>query len=168
MTPLRLFLALWPDAAARRALVDAQRRWRWNPRAAVVAAQRLHVTLHFIGALDAARLPALGAALPPLPQPFVMDFGRARLWPRGVAVLEPLAVPEALLELHGRLAQALRALDLPVETRALRPHVTLARHALGARAPDELAPWSWPVAGYALVSSLAGPPPRYDILQRVG
>lgn len=166
--PLRLFLALWPDAAARAALADAQARWRWPKRAAVVAPERLHVTLHFIGALDAARLPALIAALPPLPRPFVLDWGGASLWPRGLAVLEPLAVPEALLELHAGLGLALRSLDLPVERRALRPHVTLARHALGARAPERIDPWSWPVAGYALVSSVAGPPPRYDIVQTVG
>jgi 2'-5' RNA ligase len=48
----------------------------------------------------------------------------------------------------------------------LRPHVTLARRAAGAR-PSPLPPaLHWPVQAYALVQSLPGPPGGYRVLCR--
>jgi 2'-5' RNA ligase len=62
-------------------------------------------------------------------------------------------VPEALQTLHEALADALRRAGLPVESRPLRPHVTLARHAAHAEFPAEPLDVVWRVEGYALVES---------------
>ena len=160
----RLFLALWPDEAARRAVAAWQARWSWPAGAAVVPAERLHLTLHFIGPVARERLPEITPALArPCPR-FEIAFGAAECWPRGLALLMPASVPPALLELHERLAQALSALDLPVEARPFRPHLTLARKAAGALPPPEPAVLPWPVAGYALVVSDRG----YRTLARYG
>lgn len=162
--PARLFLALWPDRATRHAVAAWRDRWTWPAGAAVVPDDRLHLTLHFIGPVARARLPAVQAGLQVPCARFEITFGRAMLWPRGLALLEPLALPPALAELHAALAERLRALALPVEERAFRPHVTLARRAAHALPPPEPPDLRWAGAGYALVESEAG----YRTLARYG
>ncbi|MCK7500809.1 MAG: RNA 2',3'-cyclic phosphodiesterase [Comamonadaceae bacterium] len=104
----RLFLALWPDAAARAALVAWQHAWHWPPGVARVVPQRLHLTLHFIGDVDESRLDALGSALALPFEPFELAFGTPQQWHGGLALAVPDAVPEGLLGLHARLGDALR------------------------------------------------------------
>lgn len=155
---MRLFLALWPPPPIRQALADLQARWQWPAEAAWVRPERLHLTLHFIGHVPAARVPALGPALDVPFEPHVLrlDRGRCKVWPGGIAVLELEAAP-ALLRLHSALADALRDAELPVEERRFRPHVTFARRAAGAMGPRDLPALEWPVAdGYALVRSIPG------------
>lgn len=154
---VRLFLALWPDAPVREALAAHRQQWQWPPAASLVAPERLHLTLHFIGDVEAARVQALQRALAVRFAPFLLslDGACARLWPGGIAVLE-LAAPEPLQRLHERLGQALRASGLPPEARTFRPHVTLARKAAGAH-PGPAAPsMPWPVNAFALVRSTPG------------
>jgi 2'-5' RNA ligase len=165
---MRLFLALWPDVALRQRLVDAQSAWPWPPQAVPVPPERLHLTLHYLGELGDEAEAALRLRLPSLPAPFELEFGRAALWPQGIAVLEPLAVPPGFVALHAALAGTLQAIGLRTDERPFRPHVTLARHAQGASLPAEGLRWTWPVNGYALVHSVSGPPLRYEVLQRIG
>lgn len=162
---VRLFTALWPPTALRDALLALRDRWQWPAGAALVAAEKLHVTLHFLGTVDAARVQALkdGLAVPLEPAELHVDPLAQRVWPGGLAVLE-LQVPEALQRLHALLAQALVRLGVPVEARSWRPHVTFARKAGRAAAPRNAAPLpAWLVDQYALVRSSGG---RYDVLQR--
>jgi 2'-5' RNA ligase len=165
---LRLFLALWPPAPVHAALVQHQRDWSWPAGAARVAPERLHITLHFLGAVAGERLEALRPALAVPFEPFVLSLqeARARVWPGGLAVLE-MDAPPALERLHARLGRAVEALGLPVETRSFRPHVTLARKAAGARpAPSPPAPTWHARDGYALVRSTPGR--GYDTLNTYG
>lgn len=152
----RLFLALWPDPALRHQLKERRDAWTWPRAAAPVHPDKLHVTLHFLGALPSERLPELlaGFAVPFTPFQLVLD--RAALWHNGIAVLEPSAPPPELLALHLRLSGALAALGLAPESRAYRPHVTMARRAGGAVAPEVCAPVLWQAGGYALVESKNG------------
>jgi 2'-5' RNA ligase len=152
----RLFLALWPTAAVRHALAAHQARWNWPERAARVGAASLHLTLHFIGAVPSSDVARIADGLRVKVTPFPLTFGLAELWPRGLAVCSPLDVPAALSELHAALADALQRLQLKVETRAFRPHVTLARKAVGATLPVDAKPLHWPVHGYALMQSAGG------------
>lgn len=162
---LRLFVALWPDAAVRRALAVQARRWRWPPAARRYAPADWHVTLHFLGAVPASQRPALEAALEIPWAPLSWALERALLWPRGLAVLTGRATP-ALAALHGRLGDALRGLGLPLEGRPLHPHVTLARRAEGATPPATMAPITWPATEFVLVHSTGDPARRYRILHR--
>lgn len=165
---MRLFLALWPDAAVRQRLADAQSAWAWPPQAVPVPLERLHLTLHYLGELGDDAVIELRDRLPALPAPFELAFGQHALWPHGIAVLEPLAVPPGLVALHAALSQTLHAIGLRTDERAFRPHVTLARHAQATPLPADGPRCAWPVRGYALVHSVSGPPLRYDVLQRVG
>lgn len=162
----RLFVALWPDDATRLRLARHADGWRWPAGARRTPAERLHVTLHFIGMADRTLVPALGDALRTVPVAAdPLQFDQAEVWRGGIAVLEALVVPPALRDLHARLGGALSALHLPVEQRPWRPHVTLARHAQGARPPTLAAPLPWRGAGgFALVRSVPGA--GYESLQR--
>ena len=162
---LRLFTAFWPTQSVRDALASLRDRWHWPAGAALVDAARLHVTLHFLGQVDAHRVPELvdGLAVTMEPAELQLQSARHRLWPGGLAVLE-LEAPEPLRRLHARLAEALARLGLPTEARPWRPHITFARKATGATAPQHTEPLpAWRVDGYTLVRSAGG---RYDVLQR--
>lgn len=165
----RLFIALWPGPAVREALRAARDAWHWPPRAVPVAADQLHLTLHFIGSVPAARVIDIAAALRGVPvPPFELQLSRPALWPHGIAVLERAdgaSVPARLAALHAALGDTLRTLALPAEARRLRPHVTLARHAQGAAPPaaEPAQPLRWPVRDCALVESRAG---AYRVLER--
>jgi 2'-5' RNA ligase len=159
-----LFLALWPDPAARQALADWAAGWAWPPGAKVVAPERWHVTLHFIGPVPELRLDAVAHGLHVPCEPFNLRFGQVERWPGGLIVLAPQAVPMALSHLHERLATALLQLGLPVEARPLRPHITLARQAAAVAPPTRPANLDWAAGGYALVRSQGG----YRTLARYG
>lgn len=163
---LRLFLALWPDAATRRAIAAEADRWQWPPGARRCAPQDWHVTLHFLGNVPSARLPELQAALSVPLTPFTWTLDGPQHWPRGLAVLASRRAAAPLAALHRRLARALSARHLPVENRPWRPHVTLARQAADAVCPAEWHAIAWPVRDYALVRATGDPRSRYEVLAR--
>ena len=165
---LRLFLALWPDPATRDAIASWQRTWTWPERAAPVAPGRLHLTLHFLGPVPAQELSALVAVLKGVPgEGFTLTLGVPEVWSNGVAVLRPESAPAGLLRLHRNLAQCVAAFGLPLDPRPYRPHVTLARRAIGAQPPA--APClQWEIArAYVLARSLPGGA-GYQVLERFG
>jgi RNA 2',3'-cyclic 3'-phosphodiesterase len=147
---------LWPDDAVRAALARWRDAWQWNAKAAPVPDERLHLTLHFLGAVPVDRLPALAQAADLPFAPFSVDFGLPQLWHAGIAVLEPLAAPDALFELQARLGKALEVQGMPPEQRAYRPHVTMARRAGHAAMPADGERFRWHVDNYALVQSCGG------------
>lgn len=162
----RLFLALWPSPRLQAALLAHQHAWRWQPGAALVQAEKLHLTLYFLGAVPRQRLASLVAGLKVPVSPFELDFDQPALWHGALAVLQPHAAPAGLLQLHAALGTALQRLAVPVESRPLRPHITLARHAAGAQPPARAPLLRWPVRDYALVESVAAPGNPYRLLQR--
>jgi 2'-5' RNA ligase len=159
---VRLFLALWPGAAVREQLRTRRDAWPWPRGASPVATDKLHLTLHFLGDQPSGLLPSLldGLAVPFTP--FPLQIGPAELWHNGIAVLAPRAVPQPLLDLHARLAQALVALGLEPEARTYRPHVTMARRAGAVTVPADGPFIDWQVDGYALVASRGG---HYTVLR---
>jgi 2'-5' RNA ligase len=151
----RLFLALWPSPALSDRIARHDAAWQWPPAARRVAPEQWHITLHFLGAVPMLRIPGLAQVLAVPFMPFELKLDRPEVWPGGIAVLGAGAVPDALAQLHADLAAALHAAGLPVESRAFRPHVTLARHAQGAVRPAAPPPVLWRAdRGYWLVRSL--------------
>jgi len=163
---LRLFIALWPHVETRNALAAWQQAWMWPGKASLVPPERLHLTLHFLGDVPVHRMAELVAALRVPFAHFSLPFGTGEIWPGGTAVALPAHVPPLLEALHANLAAALRALDLSPESRPYRPHVTLARRAVGAIPAPQPLPCDWRVNdGYVLVRSLPGGR-GYEILAR--
>ena len=161
----RLFIGLWPDEATRGALHACARRWTWPPRAVPVARERLHLTLHFLGAVPRERVAGLADGLDVAFDPFVLTLEQAEIWRGGIAVLQSVGVPPALQALHARLHRALDALQQPSARERLLAHVTLARHARGAQPPARFETIEWQVDGYALIESERRPPSQYRVLQ---
>lgn len=162
----RLFLALWPDASVRAGLREHMAQWRWSDAARLGAASEWHVTLHFLGPVADERLDELRAGLAVDCEPFDWVLDRPELWPHGLAVLGCQTVPQHLLDLHRRLGLAVQRLQLPLESRSYRPHVTLARHAQRARPPLQVPAIPWAVRGYVLARSTGEQDSRYEILQQ--
>ena len=158
----RLYIASWPDAAARAAIVGWRDANRWPPGTRAVEPALLHLTLHFLGPVPAARLPALQAALAGVDaEPCVLQLDRFERWPHGLGVLaSTLPVPAALAARHAALGRALAGLGLPLDARAYRPHVTVLRRlpAAAGAAGETCSPPAvvWPVRDHVLVRSDRG------------
>ncbi|MCU0229928.1 MAG: RNA 2',3'-cyclic phosphodiesterase [Acidobacteria bacterium] len=179
---MRLFLAVPAPPAVRDALASwvraARHRadgWRW------VDPALLHVTLRFLGEVDAAQF----ELLVPAARTVAREAPRHRVAVRGWGVFPGPSRPrvlwaglagdlEPLLRLAAGLEQAARSLGHPPEERGFRAHLTLARAARDARprppgTPDATAPdfGTIPVDEVILFRShLAPAGPTYEPLAR--
>ncbi|MCD4554218.1 RNA 2',3'-cyclic phosphodiesterase, partial [Burkholderia pseudomallei] len=94
---------------------------------------QLHVTIAFLGAIERAKSELLGARIPALAAAGAVppvDVERVVCWPSTAharLVVAELAPQPSLLALGERVGGALRALGLPPDSRAFKPHVTIAR-----------------------------------------
>jgi 2'-5' RNA ligase len=128
----RLFVAIRPPQEVRAPLIDlmegvAGARWQ--------SEDQLHLTLRFIGEVDARLADDIDTALQSVRHPR-FDIGLsglgvfdrrgypAALW-AGVAPHEPLKA------LHKKIGHALERAGVPPERRAYLPHITLARFGRG-------------------------------------
>jgi 2'-5' RNA ligase len=168
-THLRLFIALWPPAGVRDAIARWQAGWQWPERASIVAPERLHATLHFLGDVTPERVLDLKYVLKPVPTPgFDLHFGKPEMWQHGTAVVRPEQSPTALRGLHARIGLALAGIGMRPDERPYRPHVTLARRATGATPPAQPADFVWEARqGFVLAQTLPGAR-GYEILEKFG
>jgi 2'-5' RNA ligase len=159
----RLFIGLWPDEPVRQALAAWRDAHAWPAAAKLVADDKLHMTLHFLGDVPIDAIAGLRSALALPFEPFTLTIEAATLWHRNIAVLEPRQPADALLALHEAIGGVLDQVGIAREARAYRPHVTLARQAAGVVPAASAMPLVWPVAQFALVASRGG---VYETLQR--
>lgn len=164
-TSHRLFFALWPDRRAGAALARLAAEVAHHAQGRAPRGGSLHVTLAFVGAVAAERLPevvAAGARAARTGAPFELTLERIGGTAYGIAWLAPDAVPAALRHLHDALAAELEAAGFPRERRMFRPHVTLARDCVRSAQRGAIPPIGWTVGRLALVAStLASGGSRY-------
>ena len=153
---MRLFFALWPDAAAAGALerlageVVAVAGGRAMPKA------KIHLTLAFLGEV-AQPAHAHDVAEAIRTKPFVVrldcvgSFRRARVSWAGMLAPDP-----ELMRLQAKLEEGLRARGYPLEERPFAAHVTLARKADKALPTAAIAPIEWRARELTLVRSMPG------------
>ena len=164
----RLFIGLLPDDDVRDAIADQQRHWARGAGGQPTQSARLHLTLHFLGEIDATREHALRAALAGEDvAPFELVLRTPERWPGGIAVLRP-DEHAALHDLHARLAARLLQAGIAPMRGGFAPHVTMARGARNAEPPVGAPPIVWAVRDFALVWSRPGPTARYEVLDRYG
>ena len=161
----RLFFALWPGTAERRALAAAAQCVTLEDGRRVPPSN-LHVTLAFIGAVDApGQAACLRAAGRVEAEPFALDVDRVGHFPRArVAWLGIGEQPAALATLVSTLRARLAEEAVPFDPRPFRCHVTLARAVVRLALPQRVPAVHWPVTEFALVESVtraAGP--RYEV-----
>ncbi|WP_170132396.1 2'-5' RNA ligase family protein [Acidiferrobacter thiooxydans] len=161
-----MFFALWPgrDVRARLAAQAAESAGR------PVAADGYHMTLAFVGAVEAdVRCVLEAGAAGVSEEAFVCVLDEmAWLGAGDIAALAPSHPPPPLLRLAERLQRVVAVATGQVPAHRYRPHVTLAR--LGARdprwSPPPAEPVRWAVADYVLCRSRREPPGIYDVLAR--
>lgn len=154
----RLFFALVPAPEQRAALARAISALR--PGARPVAAANLHMTLAFLGSVDAQRERLAEAAAEQVHgAPFELDLQRVGHWARPrVLWCAATPAPAALFALHGALAGGLRAAGFELDRRPFSPHVTVARNAAHYHGPGRLpVPVRWQVDVFQLVESTTAP-----------
>lgn len=163
---LRVFFALWPDADARDRLATLAQDVAARTQGRAPPSVNLHVTIAFVGEVDAGRIDALraiGASVAPNVPPFVLMLDRAGTFRgTGIAWAGASSPPPPLVDLARGLADALAAHGFPSERRAFSPHVTLARRCKAAGLAALAAPVAWAVTRLALnVSEPGSSAPRY-------
>jgi 2'-5' RNA ligase len=131
---VRLFLAIELDDASRGHLVSVQRHIvPALGNAALTRPENLHVTLKFLGAVEPRRAEALVESLAKVSGPAGIELSAIGIecFPsRGPVRIVAAALGgqvDALAAVHAAIEQRCRFLSFDRETRAYRPHVTLAR-----------------------------------------
>lgn len=159
MDTKRLFFALWPDHRQRERLREVIMPVAKTVEGRMVDRRNWHITLAFIGAFPANRVPyLLERAGEVQVEPFRLNFDRLEFWPRPkVASLSAATVPAELQALVDSLNGIIADLGIKPEDRTYRPHITVVRHArtftterLAQRATTE---WS----SFELVESISDP-----------
>lgn len=164
---LRLFLALWPDAAVRRALHAAAAPAVAASGGRPVPPANYHLTLAFLSPQPRSKLDAIADAAAgqcalegTLRLTRIGHFGGARVLWAG-----PAHTPPRLARAVAGLRAALEANGVHCTPGPFRAHVTLARRI--ARAPEStlMEPVRWRYSGLALVLSEGGRAP-YRVLRK--
>lgn len=185
----RYFLAVEPDEPARvklarvlsdatAALGDAADAFRW------VQAKNIHITLHFLGNVESARVGQLTELLAPglREAPFITSTGSLGRFPSAgppkVLWLGIDAGAAQLGRIYEQLAVAIKRVGLSVEDRPFTPHVTLARARDRERSRVRRILWpqsiqsdriEWRVTHATLMQSdLSGPAPEYRPAASIG
>lgn len=167
---LRLFFALWPNAAERAALAAWQPPLRERCSGRAMRADTLHATLVFLGDVAGHRLEALYLAAQETEfRGFALNLTMAHYWGHNhIVYAAPQVIPPQLADLVSELGQNLRRHRFRFEQRAYKPHITLLRHAKWSDL--ELPPVPavrWRVRSFALVQSLSDEQgARYKVLAR--
>lgn len=177
---MRIFVAITPPAEVRAEVVATARRWLGNGEALrLLTADRLHLTLAFLGELATAELPELRRRLDSAVSSAgafeLQTTGWGRFPRRGRLRVYWLGIEpcEGLDELAQRVRTGLVDFAPDLEGQEFHPHLTIARVRRRRQrrlpeVPDEASgPWSWPVRDIELIESrLGGGPARYHLVDR--
>jgi 2'-5' RNA ligase len=158
----RYFFAVWPPAATATALA----RWTSVLEGRRTAAEKIHLTLAFLGAVSPDK--ALAAAGRVRGQRHDVPIEKAQYWRHNRIVWAgPRATPAPLKALVESLQLALYKAEYILERRPFAAHVTLLR---SAPPPGELPPLpevEWPVDEFTLVRSAnSSKGSVYEVVQR--
>ena len=169
--PRRLFIALWPDAKVRRELAMLQARPEMRAAGGrTVPAKNIHMTLRFLGDVDASQQRALEARLAEFVfEPVTLTLDRVGYWPRsGILWLGLRKTPRSFNIAAQRLSTELRALGFRADGCGFKAHVTLARDA-GPVKHFVFNPVTWHAQDLVLAASERLPQgARYTMLVRSG
>lgn len=155
---MRLFFALWPDAAATAALADMAAELAQLTGGKAVAAAKIHLTLAFLGDVEDARRGQVHSAASRLrckAFDVVLDHAGSFRGAR-VAWAGSLVPAPGLIELQGALAGELRGCGFPPDERPYAAHVTVARKISRPLARRPIAPIQWRARELSLVRSELG------------
>ncbi len=163
----RLFFALWPDPEVRTGLAAASATVRAGASGRAVPDENLHITLAFLGSVDAEIFVGIREAAAGLgADAFDLVIDRAGWWRRtGILWLGPSRSPAALNRLVKDLWTALEPSGFWPDFRDFHPHLTIARRCRRAVLP-EIEPVPWPISALTLLESHTGQRgARYSVIE---
>jgi 2'-5' RNA ligase len=183
--PRRIFFAFWPEPEVARRLHALSAAAHATCGGRRMKLDTLHLTLAFLGEVDAARFDAacaiademsaavekVGSGDAPQEVPLgdtVLRIDRLAFWKHNHIVWAGCdEVPVPLAALADDLAAALRAGGFALDSRRFAAHVTLLRN---ARCAGDMAPieaFDWPVRDFVLVQSQLDPGgAKYEVVRR--
>ncbi len=169
----RYFLALWPDQGCRQSIAAVAGRWLKGVQCRRIRIRSLHLTLRFLGNLDAMHTQRLQACMPGLMDlgvsPFTCALERYGHFGRRVAWLGSNAGTRGCLQLRDALDHILASTGLDLSCQqTFVPHVSVARdaHADWPQVPGESVHIPWFVNELALVLSRQGRDSEYRVVAR--
>jgi len=137
MQPIRTFIAIELNAALQRALAEIQARLQRDPSARAirwVVPENIHITLKFLGDVEASHIPALERAVARVCQdfaPFTLTIAGAGAFPNTRKPNVIWVGARGQVDIAARLAEQIDAacatLGFAREVRAFTPHLTLGR-----------------------------------------
>ncbi len=145
MESIRAFVAIELPEPVRAVLARLQQSLKESKTASVkwVDPQGIHLTLKFLGNIDASEVPELSRTLCDAVEgiaPFQLELGETGVFPN---IRSPRVVwvgvrgeTERLLALHNRIEQALVPHGFAPEKRPFSPHLTLGRVREGAQVTE--------------------------------
>mgnify|MGYP002713074181 CR=1 FL=1 len=151
----RLFFALWPTDELRDNLLKQTHAALNTCGGRVIPPRNLHLTLVFLGALDAAQRHCVERSADELrAEGFTLELTDLDYWRRPRVVgCRVKAIPAALSDLVDGLRSLGRVCGAKVESRPFAPHLTVMRKAQRAPQKPLVAPLAWPVREFHLVRS---------------
>jgi 2'-5' RNA ligase len=152
----RVFFALWPSADLRQGLQRVAEAYALPCAARVMSAERLHLTLLYIGEVERARLTTLmqaGGAVSALPFWLVID--RLACWQHNQIAYATTQQPLwALDDLVAALKHAVEAAGFSLAAAEFHAHITLLRKVQYVIEPQNMQPLRWWVDSFVLVESV--------------
>ena len=153
--PQRLFFALWPEPELAGRLHALAGKILRPGDGHCVAVANIHLTLAFLGSVDAAfRDCAEQAAAAIRARAIMLTLEHIGCWSRtGLLWAGPARVPESLLSLVQGLTAGLASCGYAPERRPYAAHLTLARKVRRCAPPAPIEPLAWEVRRFCLMQS---------------
>ena len=163
----RVFFALWPNRALRQALHAVAEQYAVPCTARVISAEKLHLTLLYIGEIERTRLAVLRQAAGTVTaSTFWLVIAWLKFWQHnkiGYATVENPALP--LARLVAALEHAVQVAGFALAVTEFHAHITLLRKVQQVFAPQTISPLHWWVDAFVLIESVGtGEALRYEIL----
>lgn len=137
LKPKRLFFALWPTVSEQTRFHKIARQNLHSEKERLVAAHKLHLTLSFLGPVDAVTENCICKMADTLVwQPLDLNFDRLGWFARPKVLWAGCSViPTELIDLVNRIQEGVARCGIKTELRPFKPHITLARKVV--RAPEQ-------------------------------
>lgn len=164
---LRVFFAAVPDPAARERIAAASQLLSLERGARRVPRENYHLTLAFVGEVAASQVPLmLKVGTAQRERAFSVTFDAYEYWPKpGVIVAAARLIPDGLHRLWRQLHRELAGHDWALESKPLRPHVTLARKVSQPAVLQAMSAFEWRVRDFCLMcSDTSGSQPAYTVV----
>jgi len=151
----RVFFALWPDPAVRRALTQVGLKLHRQVDGKMTHEASVHMTLLFLGEVSIDRLGVLTDLAAGIPfEAFRLQIDKADCWKHNrIAWVAPSVTPPALTRLVEALERRAGAEGFGFDLRPFAPHVTLVRKARCAPLDLSVPEIQWEVRDFVLVRS---------------